>query len=362
MIFVNYIMKAAENRSTDLTVFLINNRWAWHLSFWLGYIVYRAWSYYITLIDFREYLNFMLIRDLVLFVSYTYLTIALYKLLVYRKKYVLYFISGTVLSMLYMWSVLKLQHYAVAGIRKDVPIGDWFFSNVSLAVLTFLVITFTKYFKDSFINQYYENEQKQLKMKLELDNLKAQISPHFLFNTMNNFYGLAVENSNKLPNLMIRLSDLLRYSLYETKNDLVRVAKEIDYVKNYIELEKIRLESTVDLEFDSSVDENEDAGIAPLILMVFIENAFKHARQVLSEPVQIKIYLSLTDEKVLILKVKNNYFNEGNNHAGGLGLVNVKKRLDLLYPGNLHHLEIIKDEKFYTVNLRLKLNNGYLEQ
>jgi sensor histidine kinase YesM len=356
-------MKAAEGRSTDLTVFLINNRWAWHLCFWLGYIAYRAWSYYATLADYREYLNFMLIRDLVFFVVYTYLVIALYKLLIYRKKRVLYFISGTALSLLYMWCVLKLQHYTVAGIRtRDIPFGEWLFGNLSLAFLTFLVITFTKYFKDNFINQYYENEQRQLKMKLELDNLKAQISPHFLFNTMNNFYGLAVDNSNKLPNLMIKLSDLLRYSLYETKNDLVPVSKEINYVKNYIELEKIRLESTLDLEFDSTVAENEDAGIAPLILMVFIENAFKHARQVLNEPIQIKIHLSLTNEKVLILKVKNNYFNEGENHTGGLGLMNVKKRLDLLYPGNLHYLEIIKEEKFYTVNLKLKLNNGYLEQ
>jgi sensor histidine kinase YesM len=357
-------MKEAEDRSINLTVFLINNRWAWHLCFWLGYIAYRAWSYYSTLVDYREYLNFMLIRDLVFFVVYTYLILLLYKLLIYRKKRILYFLSGTALSLFYLLSVLKLQQYAVPGnsVSGNVHFGEWYISNLSLTLLTFLVITFTKYFKDSFINQYYENEQKQLKMKLELDNLKAQISPHFLFNTMNNFYGLAVENSNKLPNLMIKLSDLLRYSLYETKNDLVSVSKEINYVKNYIELEKIRLESTLELEFVSTVAENEDAGIAPLILMVFIENAFKHARQVLNEPIHIKIYLSLTDEKVLSLKVKNNYFNDGNTHTGGLGLVNVKKRLDLLYPGNLHYLEIIKEEKFYTVNLRLKLNNGSLEQ
>jgi sensor histidine kinase YesM len=357
-------MNAADDRSNNLTVFLVKNRWAWHLCFWLGYIVYRAWSYYSTLVDYREYLNFMLIRDLVFFVAYTYLIILLYKLLIYRKKRVLYFISGTALSLLYLFSVLKLQLHSVASmsLNKNLHFGEWYISNLSLTLLTFLVITFTKYFKDSFINQYYENEQRQLKMKLELDNLKAQISPHFLFNTMNNFYGLAVDNSNKLPNLMIKLSDLLRYSLYETKNDLVPVSKEINYVKNYIELEKIRLESTLDLEFDSTITENEDAEIAPLILMVFIENAFKHARQVLSEPIQIKIHLSLTNEKILILKVKNNYFNDGNAYAGGLGLVNVKKRLQLLYPGNLHHLEIIKEEKFHTINLRLKLNNGSLEQ
>jgi LytS/YehU family sensor histidine kinase len=96
--------------------------------------------------------------------------------------------------------------------------------------------------------------------------------------------------------------------------------------------------------------------------MVFIENAFKHARQVLSEPIEIKIQLSLTKEKILILKVRNNFFNDGNNHGGGLGLMNVKKRLELLYPGSLHNLEIIKEEKYHTVNLRLQLNNRYREQ
>ncbi len=353
-------MKETEDRGNYLTGFLINNRWAWHLGFWLGYIAYRAWSYYITLLDYREFLKFMLIRDMVVFVAYTYVIILLYKLLIYKKRYTLYFIAGTIISMIHHYCVIKLQIKTVPSMAgmTDERVMDWFINGLSLALLTFLVITFTKYFKDSFINQYYENEQKQLKMKLELDNLKAQISPHFLFNTMNNFYGLAVENSNKLPNLMIKLSELLRYSLYETKNDLVPVSKEIDYIKNYIELEKIRLESTLDLEFETNVGENEDAGIAPLILMVFIENAFKHARQVLAEPIKIKIHLTLSDQKVLKLNVRNNYFNEAFTEAGGLGLVNVKKRLDLLYPRPLHSLEIIKDEKFHTVNLQLQLNNG----
>ncbi|MES2764062.1 MAG: histidine kinase, partial [Bacteroidota bacterium] len=204
-------MKETEDRSNTLTVFLINNRWAWHLCFWLGYAVYRAWSYYLTLLDYPDYLNFMLIRDLVFFVVYTYLILWLYKLLIYRKKHVLYFISGIVLSLLHLVGILKLQQYSVPG-GNNMHFFQSYFGNLSFALLTFLVITFTKYFKDSFINQYYENEQRQLKMKVELDNLKAQISPHFLFNTMNNFYGLAVENSNKLPNLMIKLSELLRYS------------------------------------------------------------------------------------------------------------------------------------------------------
>ncbi len=92
--------------------------------------------------------------------------------------------------------------------------------------------------------------------------------------------------------------------------------------------------------------------------MVFIENAFKHARQVLSEPIRIKIHISLSTQKVLTLNVENNYLNDGIRNSGGLGLLNVKKRLELLYPGNLHHLEIKKELKFYTVNLQLQLNNG----
>lgn len=351
-------MNPAEDRTNYLTGFLIRNRWAWHLGFWLGYFAYRAWSYYVTLTEYREYLRFMLIRDLVLFGVYTYLIVFLYKIFIYKKKHALYFLCGIVLSVIHLYVVLKFQQHTVAGIKsmKAPPLENWFFNNLSLTVLTFLVITFTKYFKDSFINQYYENEQKQLKMKSELDNLKAQISPHFLFNTMNNFYGLAVENSNKLPNLMIKLSDLLRYSLYETKNDLVSIYKEVAYLKNYIELEKIRLESTLDMEFISEISENEDAGIAPLVLMVFVENAFKHARQVLNEPITIKIKMSLSKEKVLTFIVENNYFHKGQDHAGGLGLVNVKKRLELLYPGDLHHLIITKDGKLYKVNLQIKLN------
>src|SRR6478672_11535845 len=110
------MMKESEGRSNLLTGLLINNRWIWHLGFWVGYAAYRAWSYYLTLLDFREYLNFMLIRDLVFFVIYTYLLVGLYKLFIYKKRYALYFFSGVVLSMLHLLCVLELQHYTVPSL------------------------------------------------------------------------------------------------------------------------------------------------------------------------------------------------------------------------------------------------------
>jgi LytS/YehU family sensor histidine kinase len=195
-------------------------------------------------------------------------------------------------------------------------------------------------------------------MHFELENLKAQISPHFLFNTMNNFYGLAVDNSKKLPDLMIRLSDLLRYSLYETKQEKVPLKDEIDYLKNYIELEKIRLESNLNIEFNVNVNDPEKYQIAPLLFIIFIENAFKHAKNIVNEPVFIAINISVSDDEVLSLTVKNNYNANAQNsftNEKGIGLENARKRLSVIYPNEKHLLKIYQDERFYNVALTIHL-------
>ncbi|MEP7265703.1 MAG: histidine kinase [Bacteroidota bacterium] len=195
-------------------------------------------------------------------------------------------------------------------------------------------------------------------MHFELENLKAQISPHFLFNTMNNFYGLAVENSKKLPDLMIRLSDLLRYSLYETKQEKVPLQDEINYLKNYIELEKIRLESNLDIEFTVHVANPEKYQIAPLLFIIFIENAFKHARNIVNEPVFIAISITVSEDGILNLVVKNNYNANAKNsftNEKGIGLENAKKRLNVIYPNEKHLLRIDQDERFYNVALTIHL-------
>jgi LytS/YehU family sensor histidine kinase len=187
----------------------------------------------------------------------------------------------------------------------------------------------------------------------EVNNLKSQIAPHFLFNTLNNLYGLAVDKSDRLPDLMLRLSDLLRHSLYETQKPLVLITEEIAVLKSYIELESIRLESDLKLDFHNTVPENSEYQIAPLILIVFIENAFKHARFVKSAPVSIHIRTDLQNDR-FALTIRNNYNNQKKTSVNGIGLINVMRRLELLYPDN-HQLIINKDEVYYTIDLQLKL-------
>lgn len=237
-------------------------------------------------------------------------------------------------------------------------LGEIILTNLPIYFLFYIFVVVFKYLKDNFIAQYQQNQQQKLQLHVELENLKAQISPHFLFNTMNNFYGLAVENSKKLPDLMIRLSDLLRYSLYETQQEKVPLQDEIDYLKNYIELEKIRLESNLDLKFIVNVKNAEQYQIAPLLLITFIENAFKHARNIVDEPVFIAITLVVSDDGILQLTVKNNYNANAQNcftNEKRIGLENARKRLSAIYPDEKHELSFHQDEMFYSVALSIHL-------
>jgi sensor histidine kinase YesM len=301
----------------------------------------------------------MLVSDL-FFVVFVYSTLFLYRQLVRRKKYFLFLFTGTLLWV----SFVFLRSFLLKSMMRSVPnvanseIADIFLSNLPTYYLFYIFVVVFKYLKDLFFIQYHHNQQQKLQMHFELENLKAQISPHFLFNTMNNFYGLAVENSKKLPDLMIRLSDLLRYSLYETRQEKVSLTDEISYLKNYIELEKIRLESNLDVEFNVSVEHPEKYQIAPLLLIVFIENAFKHARNIMNEPVFIAIKLSVSDEGILILSVRNNFNPEAKNEfitEKGIGLKNAGKRLEVIYPENKHALRIDHNDRFYNVELTIHL-------
>ncbi len=153
---------------------------------------------------------------------------------------------------------------------------------------------------------------------------------------------------------MLRLSDMLRHSLYETQKPLVSINDEINVLKSYIELETVRLEDDLQLEFDNSVAGEAPYQIAPLILIVFMENAFKHAKFVQTAAVDIDIKTTLEDDW-FSLTIRNNYNQERESSGNGIGLTNVKRRLEVLYPNKQHQLTIIKDEIFYTVYLQLQL-------
>jgi two-component system sensor histidine kinase LytS len=342
----------------NISKILIENRWVWHCCFWIFYVLYVFRNYYITVLYYETYyLNFMLVSDLY-FAAFVYLTLFLYKRMVPRQRYFLFLSVGTLLWVLFV----VLRSFLMRAMVKSPDMANSkldqiILSNLPIYFLFYVFVVVFKYLKDSFILQYHQNQQQKLQLHFELENLKAQISPHFLFNTMNNFYGLAVTHSKKLPDLMIRLSDLLRYSLYETQQEKVPLQDEIDYLKNYIELEKIRLEENLDIAFHVDVPHPEKYQIAPLLFIIFIENAFKHARNILDEPVFIAISIGVSEDGILNLTVKNNY--NANAQANvtaekGIGLENAKKRLNAIYPDN-HVLRINHDERFYNVALTIDL-------
>lgn len=198
-----------------------------------------------------------------------------------------------------------------------------------------------------------QKEQKEAELKL----LKEQLNPHFLFNTMNNLYGLSVIKSDRLPSLMLKLSDLLRYSLYETNQNAVSLEKELLYINNYIELEKIRLEdrTTIDLKITGNFTRYS---IAPLMLIVFIENSFKHHSSKSNEKGNIKIDISM-EEGIFKMSVLNSVDpsviqDEKLKKTGGIGVSNVKKRLHLIY-GEKYKLIFDRQPEYYKVYLKINV-------
>lgn len=197
---------------------------------------------------------------------------------------------------------------------------------------------------------------KEEKLSAELNYLKAKINPHFLFNGINNIYHLIDNDSAKAKLTLHKFSNLLRYQLYECNDDFIEVSKELEYLENFISLEQIRKGEDAKINWNISNDDNA-LKIAPLLITPFIENAFKYLSSH-EDPNQniLDIELNITD-KSLILKVLNSYHTEVmSSEAGGFGLENVQKRLNLIYPNN-HELKIIDNKELYNVSLQINLEN-----
>ncbi|MDB5228265.1 MAG: hypothetical protein JWN78_2458 [Bacteroidota bacterium] len=216
----------------------------------------------------------------------------------------------------------------------------------------FTLITALKAGKDYYFRKEQIAADKQRRIELELEFLKSQVSPHFLFNTMNNLYGLSVVKSDLLPSLMLQLSDLLRYSLYETNQTFVPLEKEIKYIRNYIDLEKIRIGERLEVNIHFDEPAIDGIKIAPIILIVFVENSFKHSRNLLNEKIKIDFELSFKDDWI-IFKTTNNFSPAEKDVNSGIGIENVRKRLAHLYPDE-HTIEINTSDNIYTSVIRIK--------
>lgn len=198
-------------------------------------------------------------------------------------------------------------------------------------------------------------DKRKAALSAELSFLKAQVHPHFLFNTLNNLYALTLKQSAKAPQVVMGLSEILRYMLYECDKNTIPLKKEIEILESYIALEQIRYEDRLDLNFNiQGVVQNQQ--IAPLLMITFLENAFKHGTSEQVGEVWIKIDCIIKDQQ-LKFTVANSKANSevAKKPSGKLGLNNLKKRLEILYP-DAHVLVTDEDENMYLASLELQLD------
>jgi LytS/YehU family sensor histidine kinase len=227
--------------------------------------------------------------------------------------------------------------------------GGYFIMN-AMAGFCCVIVIFKHWIKTQHDLMRAENE----KITAELQLLKAQVHPHFLFNTLNNIYSFSLENSPKTPQLILKLSSLLNYVLYDCKTDEVLLEKELSVMKDYIGLEKERYANTLEVSMNIEGD-IKDKFIAPLLLLPFLENAFKHGTSDQLEKPWLSMDLSVK-ENILMCKIVNSKNENVVVRNDGIGIANVKKRLALLYPGR-HELKTGTEPDFFVVSLMLQLSS-----
>jgi sensor histidine kinase YesM len=224
--------------------------------------------------------------------------------------------------------------------------------GVIVVILTYAL----KYTLIAFITQNELLKLQKEKLQLELNALKSQVNPHFLFNTLNNLYSLTLKNSDKSSEVVLKLSDIMRYVLYQSNESKVPVAKELEFIQNYIALQKIRYNEGYKISYNIYGNINGQV-VAPLLLIDFIENAFKHGLDSRFNDGFVNVNITL-DENKFDFSVKN---AKGQNDDGtiadrthGIGLNNIKRRLELMYPDH-YELDINDQPESFEVNLKLQL-------
>ena len=270
-----------------------------------------------------------------------------------KRKYWIYISLVSILVI-----ISSLLKYSFAFLFRDVillrgkaliPFNEYFIGALFTGIFFIFLSTAFKFAVDWFLNEKVRRNLENEKLVAELAFLRSQVNPHFLFNSLNNIYSLAYQKSDKAPEAIMKLSEIMRYMLQESNEPKVKLAREIRYLENYIELQRLRFKGQAYIDVQVSGDYSEQS-IAPLILISFIENAFKHG--VVSDPNNpIEINIEVNNHDLLFsIWNKKGLFNK--DESSGIGLNNVKRRLDLLYPGK-YVLNIEDLEETYCCSLAL---------
>jgi LytS/YehU family sensor histidine kinase len=242
-----------------------------------------------------------------------------------------------------------------AGITSSIDFQ--YATNVILGeVYVVAFVTAIKLALDWIKQKEFLSETNEMLLENELKYLRSQIQPHFFFNTLNNLYSLTIDKSDKAPNLILKLSDLMKYFLYETGKEFQILENEISHIKDYIEIEKLRYDENLKVNFNI-IGKTKNTIIKPLILIPLVENAFKHGARNSTNNSYINIQLE-SNKNSLNFRVENSFENSTKKikeQIGGIGLTNLKKRLELNYGPDYYSLDTIKKKNKYIAQLKLKL-------
>lgn len=335
-----------------------------HLIFWLFLAMICAMAIvsnpsHITLHEIWVTFGFYgLINISIFYINYTLLIPQLVR---ERKKYALYIVSIVLLivfmvilkmlvALLYSDIILK-DLKAGSAIKVHAALPQYIFRTVFISGFFIVISSLIKFAVDWFGNERVQRQLEREKKDMELQFLKSQLNPHFLFNSLNNIYSLAYQKSDKTADAVLKLSEIMRYMIYESNDSWVPLSKELDYVKSYIDLQKLRFKDGAAVELSVNGEINAQP-IVPLILISFVENAFKHGiANDPSDPIRINL---IANQRILHFSISNKKNNFNKDEMGGVGLSNVERRLQLLYPDR-YKLDIVNSATHYTSELILDI-------
>ncbi|EZH72112.1 histidine kinase [Aquimarina atlantica] len=278
-----------------------------------------------------------------------------------KEKYLLFLlyciytiiISAFFITISFFYGLIFLSSLKLEGMAPMTRSPFFLFIAVYFVVFVASAFSLVRHnYKSNSANRELQHKVLETQLKLkeqELHYLKMQIHPHFLFNTLNTMYGFALKKSEETPEMILRLSNLLDYLLYQVDKPLVSLKQELDHIKDYVTLEKMRFNDTLDVNMNfENVDDS--IHIAPMLLIPFVENSFKHG-QIRNK--KLSVYMKLKHiNNVVHFSIQNSIYNSSENDSDGIGLSNIKKRLSSLYADN-HELLISKDEQWHSVELKL---------
>lgn len=329
-----------------------------HAFFWM--LVFGVW-YFLRYEDYavpgRAFtITLIKVIDLALMIYVT--NYVLLPKLFYKKKYALFILCFVLLVL--TSSILKMN---ILGRIMDAPqlyslSGDLkrrIYDNVLPHFFLVIAGAAVKLMIDYSRLQQRMAETAKEKAEAELNFLKSQINPHFLFNSLNSVYFLIDKNNTEARESLHKFSDMLRYQLYEMKGNKIPVEREINYLKDYVDLQKLRKDDAFSVSFNCSPSV-AGFSIEPLLLVPFVENAFKHVSSYAEKENFIRFNLDRQNGQMIFSAENSKDKERTNDTYSGIGLNNVKRRLELLYPDR-HELTIKDEEKVYTVNLKIKIDS-----